>query len=393
MDILPEIKSKSDQYKAWRRKMHAMPELAFEERLTSDFIAAQMEKFGIQIDRGMAETAVVGTLHGKGGPNGKAIALRADMDALPMDEHNEFDHKSCHDGKMHGCGHDGHSAMLLGAAEYLAEHTDTFDGTIYFVFQPAEEGQAGAKRMVEEGFFDKYPCQAIYGMHNWPGLPVGKMAIRPGPMTANSDRFDIVLTGKGGHAAFPHLNKDVIVAGSALVSALQTIVSRKVSANDSAVVTTSIFQAGSGAHNVMPNDAKIGGSVRTFGEDARDAMKLAITDIATHTAAAHGVTADVKYHYGYPSVVNSPDETDMAIKAARDIVGKDNVDDNYPPVMGAEDFAFFLQHSKGAYIALGQSSESNKAPLHSPNYDFNDDITPIGASYWIKLAQNSLPPA
>lgn len=390
MNILKDVSSKSDQLKAWRRKMHAMPELAYEERMTSDFIAEKLEGFGIKTDRGMAETAVIGTLHGKNGPNGNAVALRADMDALPMDEHNDFSHKSCHEGKMHGCGHDGHSTMLLGAAEYLAENTDSFDGTIYFVFQPAEEGQAGAKRMVEEGFFDKYPCQSIFGMHNWPGLPVGKMAIRPGPMTANSDRFDITLKGKGGHAAFPHLNKDVIVAGSAIVTALQTIVSRRISANNSAVVTTSIFQAGSGAHNVMPDHARIGGSVRTFGEDARKDMSQSISEIAKNTASAYGIEADVEYHYGYPSVVNSPAETAQAVAAARSIVGDDNVDDNYPYVMGAEDFAFFLQYSPGAYIAVGQNSENHKAQLHSPHYDFNDDIIPIGASYWIKLAQSIL---
>ncbi len=390
MNILPDIKEKSKSFKAWRRQMHAMPELAYQEHMTADFIAEKLESFGIAIDRGMAETAVIGTLHGKSGPNGKAVALRADMDALAMDEKNGFDHKSCHDGKMHGCGHDGHSAMLLAAAEYLAENTDRFDGTIYFVFQPAEEGAAGAKRMVEEGFFDKYPCQAIYGMHNWPALPLGQMAIRPGPMTANSDRFDVVLTGKGGHAAFPHMNKDVIVAGSAIVNALQTIISRRVSANDKVVVTTSIFQAGSGAHNVMPNEAKLGGSVRTFGDQSREDVKNTIIDIVNHTAAAYGVEAKVDYHFGYPSVVNSPAETDVAIQAAKAVVGDENVDADYPHVMGAEDFAFFLQHSPGAYIALGQRNDDHQAQLHSPHYDFNDDATPIGASYWIKLAQLSL---
>jgi len=392
MSIFPDVKNRAAEYTKWRRTLHAMPELAFEEKQTSDFIAARLESFGIEVHRGLAQTSVIGILHGRNGPGNKekSVALRADMDALPMQEENTFEHMSCVNGKMHGCGHDGHSTMLLAAAEYLAEHTEQFDGTIYFIFQPAEEDQGGADHMVRAGFFDKYPCKAVYGLHNWPSMPMGKMAICKGPVTANCDEFNITIKGRGGHAAWPHFNIDVVTAGSAIVNALQTLVSRRLDPARGAVVSTCIFQAGT-AKNVMPETAKLGGTVRSFGEDDRKMLHDALYEVVENTAKAYGVQVTIDYEFGYPSVVNSADETDLAAKAAKAVVGAENVDEEFIPVMGSEDFAYFLQHSPGAYIVLGQGSDSHKSGLHSPTYDFNDDITPIGASWWITLAEMSLP--
>ena len=395
MPVLAALKDIHEDAKEWRRHIHKHPETAFEEVQTSDFIASKLDEWGVTYERGWAQTGIVATLHGKNGVNtdtDKTIILRADMDALDIHEQTGLPYQSCHDGKMHGCGHDGHSTMLMSAVKHLSEHTDSFDGTVHFVFQPAEEGEGGARVMVEEGFFDKYPCKAIFGLHNWPALEKGKMAICAGAMTAASDRFTIHMTGKGGHAAMPHQNIDVITAASSLVMSLQTLVSRVIDPMQGAVVSiTKLESQGSDSLNVMPEGVALGGTVRTFSAKTRDMIEQRIADMASHTAQSYNCTAEVTYTKGYPSVVNSKDETNLAHMAAAETVGDNNASNEFIPTMGGEDFAFFLEKSPGAYIALGQKDDNKTAPLHSPHYDFNDDVIPIGASYWVNLVQLALP--
>ncbi|TNE32015.1 MAG: amidohydrolase [Alphaproteobacteria bacterium] len=395
MSVLPAMKETQDDIAVWRREMHKHPETAFEEFWTSDYIAARLDEWGVPYTRGWAKTGIVATLHGKNGPakdKNTTVILRADMDALHMTEETGLPYASTHQGKMHGCGHDGHSAMLLGAVQYLSRHTDSFDGTVHFVFQPAEEGEGGARVMVEEGFFDKYPCKAIYGLHNWPAMKKGTMGICAGAMTAASDRFKIKITGKGGHAAMPHQNIDVVTAASSLVMALQTLISRATDPMQGAVISVTLFRTeGSDSLNVMPEAVSLGGTVRTFGAENRDMIETRIREMADSTAAAFRCTAKFDYTRGYPSVVNSAAETELAAAAAMKTVGEENVDVKFVPTMGGEDFAFFLEKCPGAYIALGQADEDKKAQLHSPHYDFNDAVAPIGASYWVHLVETTLP--
>jgi hippurate hydrolase len=395
MTVLKALKDNQQEFASWRREMHKRPETAFEEFWTSDFIASKLKEWGIEHERGWAKTGIVATLHGKNGAAGskdKTVILRADMDALDIHEETGLEYCSTHDGKMHGCGHDGHSAMLMTAAQYLSRHTDEFDGTVHFVFQPAEEGAGGARVMVEEGFFDKYPCKAIYGLHNWPAIEKGKMAICAGPMTASSDRVEMTLKGKGGHAAMPHQNIDVITAASTLVNSIQTLISRVMDPMQGAVISITKFQSrGSESLNVMPEYVELGGSVRTFGEENRTMIEKRLKEMTEQIASAYHCEAEFKFTRGYPSVVNSEAETDIAYQAAAATVGADNASNKFVPTMGGEDFAYFLQHSPGAYIALGQKDEHKTAQLHSPHYDFNDDVIPIGASYWINLVKATLP--
>lgn len=395
MAVIPALKDAQNDIATWRRDMHKNPETAFEEFWTSDYIAKKLEEWDIPHTRGWAETGIVATLHGKNGAaadKDKTVILRADMDALDIIEETGLDYASQIHGKMHGCGHDGHSAMLMAAVQYLSKNTDCFDGTVHFVFQPAEEGAGGARVMVEEGFFDKHPCKAIFGMHNWPALPKGEMAICSGAMTAASDRFSLAITGKGGHAAMPHQNIDVVTAGASLVMSLQTLVSRAANPIEGAVLSITQFQTeGSESRNVMPEHVKLGGTVRTFGTETRDMIEKRMGEMAEHIAKAYHCEVSYDYTRGYPSVVNSVAETDMAVQAAEKTVGTDKVNPKMLPVMVGEDFAYFLEQCPGAYIALGQSDDTKCAPLHSPHYDFNDDAAPIGASYWIHLVQSTLP--
>ncbi len=395
MPVIKAIKDTQDQSAAWRQEMHKRPETAFEEFWTSDFIASKLEEWGITFERGWAETGIVATIHGTSGKQAgkdKTITLRADMDALDIHEKTGLPYCSTHEGKMHGCGHDGHSAMLMTAAQYLSRHTDEFDGTVHLVFQPAEEGEGGARVMVEEGFFDKFPCRAIYGLHNWPALELGKMSICAGPMTAASDRFTMKLTGRGGHAAMPHQNIDVITAASSLVSSIQSIVSRSIDPMKGAVISVTKFQSvGSESLNVMPEAVELGGTVRSFGEEMRGMIETRLKEMTTQIAKSYQCTAEFEYDRGYPSVVNTEDETQDAYLAAVETVDEDNASDRFTPTMGGEDFAFFLQHCPGAYIALGQKSDDKVAALHSPHYDFNDKAIPIGASYWVNLVKHCLP--
>ncbi len=368
---------------AWRRRLHAHPEIAFEERRTAGFVAAKLGEFGIQVDRGLAVTGVVGTIEGGDGP---AIGLRADMDALGVSEANDFAHRSTAGGKMHACGHDGHAAMLLGAARYLAE-TRRFKGTVHFIFQPAEEIEGGGRVMVEDGLFDKFPVDGVYGMHNWPGLPVGRFALRTGAMAAACDIFEITVTGKGAHAAMPHLGADPIPAACEMVQAFQTIVSRLANPVDSAVLTVTRLRAGE-TTNVIPDTAVLGGTARSFLEATRDMIEARMRLIADHVAAAHGVTAKVQYDRRYPAMVNHPKEAETAAAAAAAVVGPGNVNADAPPSMGAEDFSYMLKRVPGCYVLIGAGESS--PPLHASRFDFNDEILAIGASYWAKLVETVL---
>ncbi|MEA2783346.1 MAG: hypothetical protein QOK29_4890 [Rhodospirillaceae bacterium] len=387
MPIVNRIAAFHTDMTDWRRQIHAHPETAFDEHRTAAFVAEKLAEFGITVHRGLAGTGVVGTL--RAGNAGRAIGLRADMDALHLAEANDFAHRSTENGKMHACGHDGHTTMLLGAARYLAE-TRAFDGTVHFIFQPAEENEAGGRVMVEQGLFEKFPVEEIYGMHNWPGLPVGRFAVRPGPMMASSDLFEIIVTGKGAHAAMPHLGTDPVVAASQIVTALQTIASRQASPLDSVVVTVTQFHAGD-TWNVIPQQAVLRGTTRSFTDELRDMLEVSVRRVAETIAAAHGATAAVRYDRRYPPTINSVDQTEIAADAMAEVAGSENVERNLPPTMGAEDFAFMLQARPGAYVWIGNGGSSTGPGLHHPSYDFNDEILPLGASYWARLIERRLP--
>ena len=387
MPIINRIAEYQDEMIAWRRHIHKHPETAFEEHQTSDYVALRLHKFGIDVHRGLAGTGVVGTLKGGKG-DGPAIGLRADMDALDIEEKNDIDYKSENPGKMHACGHDGHSTMLLGAAKYLSE-TKNFAGTVHFIFQPAEENEGGGRVMIEEGLFEKFPVESVYGMHNMPGIPVGEFAIRSGPIMASFDIFEITLTGTGTHAALPQLGRDAVVAASQLVTALQTIASRTVSPFDAAVVSVTQIHTGD-TWNVIPEEAVIRGTTRAFKEEIQTHMETEIRRIADGIAATFGVTAQVHYERRYPPTINDAAETDLTAGIAREIAGNDMVSLDKDPMMGAEDFAFMLNEKPGAYMWIGNGPRDGGCMLHNPHYDFNDEVLPLGASYWAKLVETRL---
>jgi amidohydrolase len=387
MPIINRIAEYQNEMTAWRRHIHKHPETAFEEHQTSDYVALRLHEFGIDVHRGLAGTGVVGTLKGGKG-DGPAIGLRADMDALDIEEKNDIDYKSEYPGKMHACGHDGHSTMLLGAAKYLSE-TKNFAGTVHFIFQPAEENEGGGRVMIEEGLFEKFPVESVYGMHNMPGIPVGEFAIRPGPIMASFDIFEITLTGTGAHAALPQLGRDAVVAASQLVTALQTIASRTVSPFDAAVVSVTQIHTGD-TWNVIPEEAVIRGTTRAFKEEIQTHMETEIRRIADGIAATFGVTAQVHYERRYPPTINDAAETDLTAGIAREIAGNDMVSLDKDPMMGAEDFAFMLNEKPGAYMWIGNGPRDGGCMLHNPHYDFNDEVLPLGASYWAKLVETRL---
>ena len=387
MPVINRIADFAPEMAGWRHDIHRHPETAFEERRTGEIVAGLLESFGIAVERGLARTGVVGTLAGSRS-GGRAIALRADMDALPIDEKNGFAHASAHPGRMHACGHDGHTAMLLGAAKYLAE-TRNFAGTVHFIFQPAEENEGGARLMVEDGVLDQYKFDAVYGMHNWPGLPAGQFAIRPGPMMAAFDIFEITVTGRGAHAAMPHLGTDPVVAAAQIVTALQTIASRNVHPLDGAVVSVTQIHGGD-TWNVIPDEVVLRGTTRSFDPVVRDAIEPAIRRVAEGVCASLGAAASLRYERRYPPTVNSAAETEHAAAVAAQLVGADNVRRDLLPSMGAEDFAFFLEQKPGAYIWIGNGAAAGQAMLHNPHYDFNDEILALGASYWARLAETLL---
>jgi amidohydrolase len=387
MPINNRIAEFTPEMTEWRRHIHQHPETAFEEHKTSDYVALRLHEFGIDVHRGLAGTGVVGTLKGDRG-DGPAIGLRADMDALDIEEANDVDYKSQNPGKMHACGHDGHTTMLLGAAKYLAE-TKNFAGTVHFIFQPAEENEGGGRVMIEDGLFEKFPVESVYGMHNMPGIPVGEFAIRPGPIMASFDIFEITLKGIGTHAALPNLGRDTIVAGSHLISALQTIASRTVSPFDAAVVSVTQMHSGD-TWNVIPEEAVIRGTTRAFKEEVQDHMEAEIRRIANGVAKTFDVKADVHYERRYPPTINDAAETDVTAAVARKIAGDERVFLDKDPMMGAEDFAFMLNEKPGAYMWIGNGPREGGCMLHNPNYDFNDEVLPLGASYWAELVETRL---
>jgi len=373
---------------SWRRDIHATPETAFEEHRTANIVGHALALMDIEVHRGLATTGVVGTLRNGTGPS---IALRADLDALNMQELGSPAHASTCAGKMHACGHDGHTAMLLGAAAHLARHKP-FRGTVHFVFQPAEENEGGGRVMVQEGLFDKFPADAVYGMHNFPQLPRGKFAIRAGTMTAFLDNFEIQITGKGSHGAQPHNGIDPVVVSAQLVMALQTIASRRTDATDSVVVSITQIHGGD-TWNVIPETVLLRGTTRTLNPAVRERTQNAMQQICAGVAQTHGARIALDFRPGYPGVVNTPGETAAAIAAAASLVGADNVKTDIKPAMGSEDFAFMLEERPGAYIGIGAGEGPNDPPLHNPYYDFNDNILPLGAAYWVKLVEQQLPPA
>ena len=388
MTVINSIADRAEELKGWRRELHQHPEICYEEVWTSDFVAAKLGSFGIEVHRGMGKTGVVGVLRGNG-VSDRAIGLRADIDALPMQELNEFEHKSKVPGRMHACGHDGHTTMLLGAAQYLAE-TRNFDGTVYFIFQPAEEGGGGGLAMIEDGLFREFDMQTVWGMHNWPSMDMGLAGIHDGVCMANTDEFTMVIKGRGGHAAQPHMTLDPIPCGAAIVQSLQTVVSRRVSPVDSAVVSVTIFQAGS-AKNVIPDDVRIGGTARCFRKETRKLLEDSIREISESTAALYCCEIDFKWHAGYPATVNHAAEAERAAQVMETVIGEDNVDRDVEPSLGGEDFAYMLEEKPGAYIWIGSGPAPAQGMLHGARYDFNDTVLPVGATYWAKLVESELP--
>ncbi|WPZ36242.1 M20 aminoacylase family protein [Thalassobaculum sp. OXR-137] len=385
MPIVNRIAEFHDEMTAWRQDLHTHPELGFEEHRTSDVVAAKLESFGIEVHRGLAGTGVVGVL--KSGSSGRTIGLRADMDALPILERGEDDrpHRSVNAGVMHACGHDGHTTMLLGAAKYLAE-TKNFDGTVHFIFQPAEEGKGGGDKMVQEGLFDQFPCETVFGMHNIPGIPVGSFAVSPGPMMAARDNFEITIKGKGSHGAMPHHGIDPVLVGAHMVMALQSITSRNLSPQKALVLSVTQFHAGH-AFNVVPDDMVLRGTCRVFDPEVQNSLPERITRIMEGVCATFGASAELNYMKGYPATINDPDQAEIAAVIAGRVAGDERVDRNPTPMMGAEDFSYMLNQRPGAYIWAGNG---DTAGVHHPDYDFNDAGLPHGASFWAQLVEDRL---
>jgi hippurate hydrolase len=385
MPIVNRIAEFHDEMTAWRRDLHTHPELGFEEHRTSDVVAAKLESFGIEVHRGIAGTGLVGVL--KSGSSGRTIGLRADMDALPILERGDGDrpHRSVNDGVMHACGHDGHTTMLLGAAKYLAE-TKNFDGTVHFIFQPAEEGKGGGDKMVQEGLFDRFPCDTVFGMHNIPGIPIGSFAVSPGPMMAARDNFEIIIRGRGSHGAMPHHGIDPVLVGAHMVMALQSITSRNLDPQKALVISVTQFHAGH-AFNVVPDDMVLRGTCRVFDPEVQNSLPDRITKIMEGVCATFGATAELNYIKGYPATINDPEQAGIAADIAERVAGTERVDRAPKPVMGAEDFSYMLNQRPGAYIWAGNG---DTAGVHHPDYDFNDDGLPHGASFWAQLVEDRL---
>jgi amidohydrolase len=386
MSLIKDISQLHAEMRQWRRHLHQFPETAFEEVETAKYIASKLTGFGLEVHQGLGKTGIVAALS-KGSGNRK-IALRADMDALFIQEQNTFSYKSRNEGRMHACGHDGHSAMLLGAARYLSENRN-FNGTVYFIFQPAEEGRAGARQMIDDGLFEQFPADCVFGMHNFPELPLGHFAVKSGAMMASFDSFEITITGQAAHAAMPHLGNDAIVAAAQLINSLQTIVSRTVDPAEPAVVSITQIHAGN-TWNALPESVLLRGTFRCFNSVVQNMIADKITRLANATCEGFGIKANILFNpenAGYPVTLNSEAETALALKAAIAVAGKRCVDQQPMPSMGSEDFAFMLQEKPGCYVWIGNGSSANGCLLHNPHYDFNDDILPTGAAYWVKLVE------
>ncbi len=393
MKVLDSLVTQSASITAVRRDIHAHPELCFEELRTAELVAKLLTDWGIEVHRGLGKTGVVGVL--KNGTSTNAIGLRADMDALPMQEFNQFEHASQHAGKMHACGHDGHVAMLLAAAQHLSKNKN-FNGTVYFIFQPAEEGGGGAREMIQDGLFEKFPMQAVYGMHNWPGLEVGKFAVSAGPVMASSNEFKITIHGKGSHAALPHNGIDPVPVACQMVQAFQTIISRNKKPVDAGVISVTMIHTGE-ATNVVPDHCEMQGTVRTFTTEVLDMIEQRMREVANHTCAAFGATCTFEFERNYPPTINHAAETQFAKQVMHSIVGESNVVVQ-EPTMGAEDFSYMLQAKPGVYCFIGNGDGVHReighgegpCTLHNPNYDFNDELIPLGGTYWVKLVEAAL---
>lgn len=386
-----EIRKLHAELREIRHDIHAHPELGFEEDRTSEIVAGRLATWGVEVHRGLARTGVVGVVRGCQSASGRAVGLRADMDCLPIRETTGLPYRSRHEGRMHACGHDGHTTMLLGAARYLAA-TRAFNGTAYLIFQPAEEGGGGGQKMVQDGLFERFPADEIYALHNWPGLPPGKMAVRAGAMMAATDEIQITVRGKGGHAAMPHLTVDPVLLSAHIITALQSVPSRNIDPVDALVISICSMQTSQvGAFNILPDSVILIGTVRSFRSETRDMAEARIKQIATGIAGSLGGSAEVQYQRGYPATVNTAREAEFAAKVGEKIFGRDNVVRDADPTMGGEDFSYMLQQRPGAYVWLGQGSGQTGCFLHNPGYDFNDEIIPLGAGYLAALVEESLP--
>ena len=393
MQLIESILADAAAITTIRRDIHAHPELCFEEVRTADVIAKALTEWGIPIHRGLGKTGVVGIV--KNGTSNRAVGLRADIDALPMTEHNQFAHASTHPGKMHACGHDGHTAMLLAAARHLARHRN-FDGTVYLIFQPAEEGGGGAREMIKDGIFEQFPMEAVFGAHNWPGMAVGQFALKSGGMLASSNEFRIVIRGKGSHAALPHNGIDPVPVACQMVQAFQTIITRNRRPVDPGVISVTMIHAGE-ATNVVPDSCELQGTVRTFTFELLDLIEQRMKEVAEHTCAAFGATCEFSFTRNYPPTINHVKETEFTRRVLGSVVGAQNVME-FEPTMGAEDFSFFLQAKPGCYFMIGNGDGAHRegghglgpCMLHNPSYDFNDELIPLGATAWVRLAEEWL---
>ncbi len=388
MKIIKELEDLQEEMQDWRRDIHAHPEIAFEEHRTAKIVAEKLESFGIEVETGIAGTGVVGTL--KKGMGNRSIGLRADLDALLINETNDFEYKSKTPGQMHACGHDGHTTMLLGAAKYLSEQGN-FDGTVNFIFQPAEENEGGGRAMIEDGLFDKYPVESVYGMHNIPGMPVASFAIRPGPIMAAFDIFNLTIIGRGGHAAMPQTTVDPIIVGTKIIDAFQAIISRSIDPQEPTVLSVTQFHGGD-AYNVIPNQVEIKGCTRCFSPEVQKKLEDEMRLISESICKAYGADCEFHYEHRYPATINSEEEAHLAGRVAQEVVGEERVNLSPKPAMGSEDFAYMLQEKPGSYIWIGNGDGEGSCMIHNPGYDFNDEILPIGATYWVKMAEEILKP-
>ena len=387
MIVSNSINQMFEEMKAWRQELHSIPEIGLEEYETSKYIKSKLSEFNIEFKDGYANTGIVARVKGSQGESDKSIALRADFDALPMPEKNEFEHKSKNEGMMHACGHDGHTSMLLGAAKYLSENND-FDGNVYFIFQPGEEGFAGGQKMIQDGMFDDFKIDEVYALHNWPELPIGSIGVNSGPMMAAVDEFDIVVKGRGGHAAIPQLAIDPVVIASQIVLAVQTIVSRSTDPVDKALISITKINGGT-AYNVIDDSVKLGGTIRTFKPETRSFFEKKLKEISSGIAKANGAEAEVDFHLTnkYPPTINSKKESVFAANVAKKVFGDSQVNTDIDPSMGGEDFSYLLEKKPGAYLYIGQGDDNHKAHLHTTKYDFNDNLLPVGVNYWVELVK------
>ena len=385
MPILNSINQMQKEMQEWRRDLHKIPEIGLKEYKTSSYIKDKLKGWDVEFKGGYADTGLIAWIKGSKGDSKKSIGLRADFDALPMSEKNNFDHKSSNEGMMHACGHDGHTSMLLGAVKYLKENND-FDGTVYFIFQPGEEGFGGGEIMINEGLLNDFNIDEVYALHNWPELPLGHFGVSTGPMMAAVDEFDIIVKGKGGHAAIPDLGVDPVIIAAQIINAVQTIISRVTSPIDKALISITKVHAGS-AYNVIDDEVFLGGTVRTFKEKTRLLIQNKLLDTAKGIAQANGGDVEFIYKPGYPPTINSKDESIFASEVAKNLVGNKNVITEVEPSMGGEDFSYFLNKKPGSYLYIGQKDENHKAHLHTTKYDFNDNLLPIGVNFWVDLVK------